>query len=218
MSKPIPLVVRTISRTALGTAWRAYDRAGSRAWEIPLVGVADRRNPRAIDWSRAMLFTDMHDWVFEQVEEAMDEEGLTRAAATREVLGRLRGDLVDIADYFSDLSFPLAVYRGILVPVGGVVRPQGESWTTNRTIAEMFATGSHDASEATHAGLGGRGRSVLLTGTIASPASVDWRQTLALFRGYSLGVLGDDRQAEEEIRIRAGSRVQDVHEIPLEGA
>lgn len=221
------LVVRTISRAALGTAWRAYARARDAGEDptslafTPLIGVTDRRSPRAMDPQQSLLLLDRYDQIADSIEEWMDEDDeLTYIAATRGVLNGLHSDLVDIAGYFGDLVFPLIVYRGILVPMGESVRRQGASWTPNRAIAEAFADGGHDASEVTHAGLEktGGGRSVLLQGTIVSSAGVDWRETFALFHDYSLGVLGDDRQAEEEIRVKDHGSVRDVHEIPMEDA
>jgi hypothetical protein len=134
------------------------------------------------------------------------------------VLDSVHRDLSTMASYFCDLSFPLAVYRGMLVHFDDRVRLQGDSWTPNRAIAEAFAVGTHNASEVTLAGLQGRGRSVLLVGTLPSPAHVDWRQTLALFSDYSLNFLGEHGQAEEEIRVAGRRSVQDVREIPLEDA
>lgn len=219
VSAKAPFAVRVIARSVLTRTWGAYARARAAGIDpivlahVPLVGVA---RGREIEPGKALLLLDMYNWIDDHVEEDMEDNGLTHAAATRGVLDLLHRDLVEVADYFNRLAFPLVVYRGMLVAPGTVVRAQGMSWTPNRVIAEAFATGSHDASEVTHAGLGGRGRSVLLTATVPSPAYVNWRDTFSLFHGYSLGVLGDDRQAEEEIRL---SRfVHDAHAIPLESA
>ena len=216
-------MVRVIARSVLARAWRSYARARDKDEDpvllahTALIGVAHDA-AREINPRRALLLLDLYNWIDDHVGEEMDEEGLTRAVATREVLDRVHRDLVDMADYFNDLSFPLSVYRGMLVATRDVVRLQGASWTPNRAVAEGFATGSHDASEVTHAGLGGNGRSVLLEGTIRSPLDVDWRQTLSLFHGYSLAYLGDTRHAEEEIRLLDGRVVRDVRAIPLEDA
>ena len=188
--------IQVIPLPALVTAWQKRKKNGTAT---PVFGIAQGAS---IHPKEALLLEDVEDRVNDAIEEGIDEQGLSRKASTEEVIDRLHADLSDMKTYFERLSFPLSVYRGLLVTPGTAVRAQGESWTPNRAIAEAFANGAHDASEVTRAGMGGQGQSILLGATIPSAADVDWRETFSLFLRYSLGVLGDDRQAEEEVRIK----------------
>jgi hypothetical protein len=95
--------------------------------------------------------------------------------------------------YFSGLSFPMRVYRGLRYT--GDEEPRlvgpGLSWTPDRAVAESFANGSHFSSAN-----GDTGR--VLTAVLPTPEDVDWAQTLALYVAFTEFVL--ESEVERQIR------------------
>jgi len=112
----------------------------------------------------------------------------------------------DAIKYFSGLSFPMQVYRGLRYTGGGellLVNP-GLSWTPDRAVAESFANGSHFSSSS-----GDTGR--VLTAVLPTPEDVDWAQTLALYVPFTAFAMEseverqirplDDRQNLRQVRV-----------------
>lgn len=96
--------------------------------------------------------------------------------------------------YFSRLSFPLQVFRGLRYngDNGPNLAVPGPSWTPDRKIAERFADGSHFA-----ASTGDTGN--VLTAILPTPECVDWAHTLGLYVAYSAFTPSDD-EVERQIR------------------
>lgn len=96
--------------------------------------------------------------------------------------------------YFSRLSFPLQVFRGLRY--NGDAEPNladpGLSWTPDREIAERFAGGSHFAASKGDTGS-------VLTAILPTPECVDWAYTLGLYVAYSAFTPYDD-EVERQIR------------------
>jgi hypothetical protein len=95
--------------------------------------------------------------------------------------------------YFSELSFPVRVYRGLRYMRGKELRvvSPGLSWTPDRSIAESFADGSHFLSS-----FGDTGR--VLTAVLPTPEDVDWAQTLALYVAFTAFMM--ESEVERQIR------------------
>jgi hypothetical protein len=95
--------------------------------------------------------------------------------------------------YFSELSFPMRVYRGLRYTGGGEPRlvSPGVSWTPDRAVAESFADGSHFSSSD-----GDTGR--VLTAVLPTPEDVDWAQTLALYVAFTAFMM--ESEVERQIR------------------
>jgi hypothetical protein len=95
--------------------------------------------------------------------------------------------------YFSGLSFPMRVYRGLRYTGDGEPRLVGPglSWTPDRAVAESFADGSHFSSSG-----GDTGR--VLTAVLPTPEDVDWAQTLALYVAFTEFVM--ESEVERQIR------------------
>ena len=96
--------------------------------------------------------------------------------------------------YFSELSFPMQVYRGLRYRGGGEPRlvSPGVSWTPDRAVAESFADGSHFSSSD-----GDTGR--VLTAVLPTPEDVDWTQTLALYVPFTAFMF--ENEVERQIRV-----------------
>ena len=127
---------------------------------------------------RGLQMRDVQEILRDRIEDSGDEEA---------ELDRLHRELGAVARFFDGLTFPLTVYRGVLLsgPAQAKLFRQkiGAHWTPNRQIALRFARGQHDASErAKRAG----DVPTLLTGQISSPLEVNWRDTFALYLGYSV--------------------------------
>ena len=121
-------------------------------------------------------------------------------------------DLEKIAGIFDEVSFPLAVYRGILVPRGEDVHDAHGHWSMRKDIAVHFARGTHEASVPGRDGV--QGRPVLLEGTIRRPNDVRWEQTFGGWLRYSQAL--DPREAEEQVYAWKGT-VRDVRPVALQG-
>ena len=96
--------------------------------------------------------------------------------------------------YFSGLSFPMQVYRGLRYRSDGEPRlvSPGVSWTPDRAVAESFADGSHFSSSG-----GDTGR--VLTAVLPTPEDVDWTQTLALYVVFTSFMF--ESEVERQIRV-----------------
>ena len=140
---------------------------------------------------RGLLMLDVQDMLRDRIEDSGDEEA---------VLDHLYGQLREVARFFDGLTFPLTVYRGVLLsgPAQTTLNRQqiGRHWTPSPHIALRFARGEHDASERQR-----RAGDVptLLTGQISSPLKVDWRVTFAQYLGYSLEDFPGGVEPQEEI-------------------
>lgn len=160
-----PLRVWVVPREVLAEAFREDD---GRLNVVRVAGLA----------GRGLRMLDVQDILRDRIEDSGDEEG---------ELDRLHRELSEVASFFDGMTFPLTVYRGILLSGRSQAKlleeQVGEHWTPNRGIALRFARGEHDASE--------RSRRkgdvpMLLTGQISSPGQIDWRQTFSLYLGYSV--------------------------------
>lgn len=162
---PSGLQVSVLPRTAFRKAFRDEDG------HVNVIQVSGLRG-------HGLMMLDVQDILNDRIEESGDEEA---------ELDRLHRELVAAARFFDGLSFPLTVYRGVLLsgPAKSALRRQeiGSHWTPNREIALRFARGQHDASESSR-----RATDVptLLTGQISSPLQVNWRTTFAFYLGYGL--------------------------------
>lgn len=122
------------------------------------------------------------------------------AYAREELSQRLHQALLDAATHFNALSFPLHVYRGLRQDGndarGPEIRTQdpGKAWTPNRAIAQRFASGRHNAAAQAQ---GDRITSAVLEGVIASPADVDWVNTLVGYLRYTWHE--DEEHVEEQV-------------------
>jgi len=112
-----------------------------------------------------------------------------------ELSSRLYRALVETATFCNTLSFPLPVYRGLRWGPHdshgrpGLQEPEirlqkpGKAWTPNRTIAQSFASGQHNASD--DAIWGKKCTEAVLQGVIETPGDVDWVNTLAGYLQYT---------------------------------
>jgi len=113
------------------------------------------------------------------------------------------GGLDEGIEYFSRLSFPIQVYRGLRYSGGGEPRlvDPGMCWTPDLAISKRFADGSHFASSK-----GDTGR--ILTGVLSKPEDVDWAHTLALYVPYTASSFSDE--IERQIRPITSLHVRDT--------
>ena len=115
----------------------------------------------------------------------------------------LIGGIDEGIEYFSRLSFPIQVYRGLRYSGGGEPRlvDPGVCWTPDLWVSKRFADGIHFASSR-----GDTGR--ILTAVLSNPEDVDWAHTLALYVPYSASSFTDD--IEWQIRPLTSLHVRDV--------
>ena len=116
--------------------------------------------------------------------------------------------LDDGIKYFSRLSFPLQVYRGLRYSGGGEpnLGEPGASWTPDREIAERFADGTHFAASKGDTGS-------VLTAILPTPECVDWASTLGLYVAYSAFTPLDD-EVERQIRPITSLHLRQVQVLP----
>jgi hypothetical protein len=116
------------------------------------------------------------------------------------------------ASFFSALSFPLRVYRGVRVPAflglsdADVLERSGEHWTPTLEIGKAFASGLHHQAHWRH----DHARPVLIKGCIQRAADVDWKSSGALYLRWSAPTINGPRgplYREDELR---SSRVRDL--------
>ena len=137
-----------------------------------------------------------------------EEPGELTRYEQEELKTRLHRALLDAADFFNALSFPLPVYRGLRNDGrdarGAGIRLQdaGKHWTPNRVIAQRFASGQHNAAAQAQ---GDRITSAVLAGVIASPEDIDWVNTLIGYLRYTW------REDEEHVEEQVVS--QHVHSV-----
>jgi hypothetical protein len=123
------------------------------------------------------------------------------------------------ATFFSSLSFPLRVYRGVRVPPfldlsdAEVLARAGEHWTPTLEIGKAFASGLHHQARWRHE----RARPVLMSGCIRRAEDVDWRKSGLVYLRWSAPTISGPRgplYREDELR---SSQVQDLSVLPALG-
>ena len=140
---------------------------------------------------------DYGEFIDELFEEA-EADRLGRTDPAGWVAERMSIRLAATADFFTGLSFPLTVYRGLSLAEGDQprLRDPGWHWTPDRAIAESFAAGTHHASTK-----GPNRQPILLRAVIESYNDVDWRESIQnYFRFSSEG----GPTAERQITIPSG--------------
>lgn len=170
--------VSVVPRDVFGEAFREGDEDRS---VVRISGLA----------GRGLLMLDVQDILRDRIEDSGDEEG---------ELDRMHRQLGEVARFFDGLTFPLKVYRGVLL--SGAAQSAldrqkiGVHWTPNRQIAMRFARGQHDASERPRRS---GDAPTLLTGQISSPLKVDWRDTFAHYLAYSVADFPGGIDPQEQI-------------------
>jgi hypothetical protein len=166
-----------LSREALWEAMKALDADPDQLHlgRVEVMGHADGDD--------ALRLGDVHvgvvDW----------SSGPDAGTLSPRLFDGLYGGLQQAQEFFGQVRFPLAVYRGLRVGAGERVRVDGSDgagphWSPRRQVAEAFADGRHVEASS----YPGRREAVLLRGVIEEPTDISWRSTINHFLGYSVAI------------------------------